>query len=379
VNPVIHNTSRGRRGILARSAALGGALCLTFVMAACGGSATSSPAPVASATPAPVASASAAPSPTMSANDLTQYIGKPDKALCGGREFTFGYNTFSDTEEFAVQFWNGIQKVAADLGCVKVNKLSDNIDAAQAVQNAKIFVQQKVDGVILFNVLDAAGPGIAQVLQPAGIPAVSIVVPMPGETFVTNDDTVSGTEAGTGLGQGFIDSGRTGDVYAIIGRFDGQGATGKARMDGVVAGLKATVPQATLLQFETAADPVKAQSGAAALLGKVPAGANILLIAINDQNTNAMLQAVKQAGRQADTLVASLGAVNPGGLQFMCQNPEYVGADAFFPENWPTYIIPALMARIQGATNVPEKIIVPTKFIKTSEIATIYPDFKCAK
>ncbi len=378
MNPVIQNASRGRRGMLGRTAALGGALFLTFALAACGSSASPSPAPTASATSTPAASASAPPA-TASPNDLAQYIGKPDPALCGGRQFTFGYDTFSDTEEFAVQFWDGMQKVATDLGCVKFNKLSDNIDAAQAVQNAKIFVQQKVDGVLLFNVLDAAGPGIAQVLQPANIPAVSIVVKMPGETFVTNNDNASGGQTGTALGEAYSASGKTGPVYAIVGRFDGAGPAGVARMDGVVAALKKTVPQAEILEFETKADPVTAQSGTAALLGKIPEGATILISGINDQGTYAMLQAVKQAGRQADALVASLGTVNPGGLQFLCQNPEYIGGTAFFPENWAKYTIPALMARVQGATNVPELIEVPTQFVKTSEIATLYPDFKCDK
>lgn len=348
---------------------------LTLVLTACssgGSSATSAPAESAPAESAPAASAPA------ESVDFASYIGNPDPALCAGREYTFGYNTFSDTEEFAANLWNGIQEVANQIGCVTVTKLSDNVDPATAVANAKIFAQQKVDGALLFNVLDAAGPGQVQVLQQAGIPAVSIVVDAPDETFVTNDDLADGEKAGQALGQAYLDSGKTGEVYALIGRFDGQGATGKARMDGLVKGLTETVPGLKLEQFETKADPPTAQAGAAAALGKIPAGASILVSGINDGIANAMFQAVKQAKREKDTQVLAIGGVNPGGLQFVCQNPEYVGALGFFPENWPKYMLPALIARIQGA-ELDHKYVVPTEIIARDKINEFYPDFKCDK
>jgi ABC-type sugar transport system substrate-binding protein len=366
---------------------------MSLLLAACSGSSTASsssssaPAPASSAAavasspaaPASSAAASAAPaSSAAAATDLAQYIGNPDPALCNGREYTFGYNTFSDTEEFAANLWKGIEDVAAQIGCVKVNKLSDNVDPATAVANAKIFAQQKVDGALLFNVLEAAGPGQVQVLQQAGIPAVSIVVEAPDETFVTNDDMADGIKVGTALGQAYLDSGKTGPVYAVLGRFDGQGKTGIARLDGVKKGLQDTVPGIQIEEFETKADPPTAQSGTAAVLGKIPDGATILVSGINDQIAYSMLQAVKQAKREKDAMVMSIGAVNPGGLQFICQNPEYVGALGFFPENWPKYMIPALIARVQGVP-IEHKYVVPTEIIARDKINEFYPDFKCDK
>jgi ABC-type sugar transport system substrate-binding protein len=371
--------ARRRPLVMAGAAVASLSLVLTACSSGGGDEAASAPAESAPAASAPAESApAAAESAPAEAVDFAQYIGNPDPALCAGREYTFGYNTFSDTEEFAANLWNGIQDVANQIGCVKVTKLSDNVDPATAVANAKIFAQQKVDGALLFNVLDAAGPGQAQVLQQAGIPAVSIVVELPDETFVTNDDFADGEKAGKALGQAYLDSGKTGEVYAMIGRFDGQGKTGKARMDGLVKGLTDTVPGLKIEQFETKADPPTAQAGAAAALGKIPAGATVLVSGINDGIANAMFQAVKQAKREKDTLVLPIGSVNPGGLQFICQNPEYVGGLGFFPENWPKYMIPALMARVQGVELEP-KYVVPTEIIARDKINEFYPDFKCDK
>jgi len=308
--------------------------------------------------------------------NFEQYIGNPDPIICAGREYTFGYNTFSDTEEFAVNLWEGIQRVADELGCVTVTKLSDNVDPSVAVQNAQIFVQQEVDGALLFNVLEAAGPGQVQVLRQAGIPAVTIVVEAEGETFVTNDDLADGLSAGRALGQAYLDLGVDGPVHAILGLFDNQGVTGIARLDGVRQGLEETVPGVVIDEFETNADPPTAQSGTAAIIATIPDDATILISGINDGIVNSMLQAAKQAEASDRTLVASIGGVNPGGLQFMCQNPEFIGAQGFFPERWADYMIPALIARVLGI-EIGDRYVVPTEFIERDQISEFYPDFVC--
>lgn len=307
--------------------------------------------------------------------DLAKYIGKPSPKLCGGKQYVFGYDEFSDTDAFQVAMWKGMQSVANQLGCVKINKLSDNTDPATAVQNARIFAQQKVDGAILFNVVQAASQGQAQVLQAAHIPVVSLAVPAQGGVFVTNDDHSDGVKAGKALGQAYLADRQHGPAYAVIGRYDAQDST-KQRMDGVIEGLKETVPSAKILPLETKADPPTAQSGTTALMPKIPSNATILVSGVNDDVTYALYQGVKQAGRQDHALVVSIGGANPAGMTFLCQNQQYAGSVAFFPENWGKYLIPALIAEIRGA-KVPSKVTVPTAVVTRQNIAQYYPDFKC--
>jgi len=313
--------------------------------------------------------------PTGTKVDLAKYIGHPNKALCGGKQYTFGYDAFSDTDAFQIVMWKGLQRVAKQLGCVKINKLVDNTDPSTAVQNARIFAQQKVDGAILFNVIQAASQGQAQVLHAAHIPIVSLAVPAQGGVFVTNDDHADGVKAGTALGKAFEAKHTGGPAYAIIGRFDAQTST-KQRMDGVIQGLTATVPGVHILPLETKADPPTAQAGTTALMPQVPSNATILVSGVNDDVTYGLYQGVKQAGRQNQAMVVSIGGANPAGLTFMCQNSAYVGTVGFFPENWADYLLPALLAEIRGA-KVPSKVIIPTKLITPQNIHSFYPGFPC--
>jgi ABC-type sugar transport system substrate-binding protein len=198
--------------------------------------------------------------PSSAFTDFAGAIGKPaNPALCNGKQYTFGYDTFSDTDVFAVAVYDGLQKYASSLGCVTIKKLVDNADAATAVQNANIFVQQHVDGAILFNVVQAASQGQAQVLKAAQIPIVSLAVPVTGSPFITNDDSANGNSGGVALGEAFVAKKTSAPAYAIIGRYDGQDST-KQRMDGTMAGLTKTVPDVHFLPIETKADPPTAQS-----------------------------------------------------------------------------------------------------------------------
>jgi ABC-type sugar transport system substrate-binding protein len=357
---------------------LGLSMVVMLAAAACSGSSSS---PSASAA-APTIAASQAPSAAASASaaaDLSQYIGKPDPALCGGKQYVIGYDSFSDTESFAVALKQGLEKAAADLGCVTIKALVDNADAATAVQNAKVLAQQKVDGAILFNVIQAASTGQSQALKAANIPLVSLAVPVDGYPFITNDDAANGLQAGTALGTAFKASGLTAGV-ALIGRFDDQDST-KQRMDGVIQGLKNTAPEVTIQEYVTKADGPTTQSATAALLPKVPAGSAILISAPNDDLTYSSYQAVKQANRLGHAFAMGIGGVNPVGLDYVCKNKDhYVGTVGFFPENWPKYLLPALLATIGGSTTVPvypTKIVVPTEVITPANVKTVHPDNAC--
>lgn len=311
--------------------------------------------------------------------DFLSYIGNPDPAICAGRDYTIGFDMFSDADAFAVQLAKGMEQLADELGCVKINKLVDNAKPDVAVQNANIFAQQKVDGAILFNVVQAASQGQSQALEAAKIPMVSLAVPVEGYPFVTNDDKADGTAAAATLAEAYKASGKTAKPYAIIARFDGADSA-KIRMDAAEDGLKEALPDVEILPIDTKADGPTTQAAATAVLAKIPAGAPILVIGVNDDLTFSAVQAVKQAGRSKDAMVMALGGVNPVGLEYMCENPEYVGAVGYFPENWSDYLLPAIIAEINGV-DVPdhpdEKITVKTEVIKRDEVSKFYPDFDC--
>lgn len=303
------------------------------------------------------------------------------EVICaGGKTYTIGYDTFSDTESFSVQQWKGLQKIAKDLGCVTIERLVDNADATQAVQNAQIFVQKQMDGAMLFNVIAAAAPGQARVLDEAGIPALTVGISAPGLPFLTIDEGSAGEQVGAALGQAYLDSGSKNEVYAVIGRNDETGPVGITRMDGVNTGILsvlADLPKDHILSIQ-AGDPATAQARTLDVLGNVPEGATVLFTGINDDIGYGVFRGIVQAGRQTDALGVTIGAVRPIGLNYICQNEQYVGGVAFQPEKFGNYMVPAIIAQINGA-QLPDTIDIPSTYVSRADIATVYPDFTCGE
>lgn len=309
-------------------------------------------------------------------------IGKPTKAtICaGGKTYKLGYDMFSDSESFSVQQAKALTALAAQLGCVTIVKLVDNANAGTAVQNAHLFVQQKVDGVMTFNIIAAAAPQQIAILKAAHIPVVSTGVQVAGSPFIAANESASGNEAGSELGKAFQAKYPGEKPYLIVGRNDVVGKVGLDRMDGFVAGVESIVgnlDSAHLFQLQTP-DPSKAQSETLSVLGKVPAAGHILMMGINDDITYGMYQGAKSGGRSDHTQVVGIGAVRPSGLNYVCQNADYIGAVGYFPELWPNYMLPAIIAQIDGET-VPDTIDFPTKFIPRDQVSTFYPDFTCGE
>lgn len=311
------------------------------------------------------------------AKDL--YLGTEDPKVCGGREYTIGYDVFSDTESFAVLQQEDMERLAAKLGCVKLVKLVDNADPATALKNVNTFVQQGVDGVVLFQVVAAAQPGLMRVLDNAGIPAVSTAIPAPGSTFVNEDDYQSGLLGGKALGTAFKE--RFGDAspWVVIGAFPSGGEVSEKRMEGFRDGVERVIPKipsSQVLEIDTQADPATANQRMNDVLGRVPQGSKVMIAGINDDVTNAMYQAARKQGRGEDMVVVSPGGVNPVGLEYACETKAYAGVVEFFPEKWASYLLPAILDRVQEK-KVPDAVFIPTEFLDKAGIAKAYPDVSC--
>lgn len=321
-----------------------------------------------------------AQSPSAPADPVVPGMGAPTADICEGNSYVLGYNVFSDTENFAAATIAGMNRVAEEMGCIELVTLIDNADPIQAVANAKTFVQREVDGAMLFNVIAAAGPGQATELNAAGIPLSSIVVKIEGAPFLGVNEYDAGFSGGKALAEAFAAAHPGVVPYAINGRFDASGAdSGIPRMDGFRDGIKSVFPDLpadNYLEIDTAATPATASANTLSVLNRIPADGMIILGGINDENTYAMFQATRQAGRQDNVMVMGIGGVQPTGLEFVCQNPQYAGVVGFFPENWPAYMIPVTIAAIQGK-EVPAFTGIPTQIITRENINEFYPDFAC--
>jgi ABC-type sugar transport system substrate-binding protein len=306
-------------------------------------------------------------------------LGSIDPAACDGKHYKIGYDTWSDTEAFAVEVNNGLKAAASQMGCVDLVKLVDNADPGTAVSNVRTLVQEHVDGVMLFQVVAAANNGIAKILNAAKIPAISISASAPGITFVFPNESAAGRQAGIELGKAGRQRFGSTLPYVLLGGFPEGGANVVARMNGVLTGVRQAYPDLPsdhIITIDTKADPPTANANTLNALGNVPSGAPLLVSGISDPSTNAMYQAVAKDGRASQSVVVPIGGANPSGLRYVCQYPAYAGVLSYLPETNAKYMISALMARLHGQS-VPSSIYTPVAYLTRQNMRQTYPSAPC--
>ncbi|MCO6449873.1 MAG: hypothetical protein J5I90_03690, partial [Caldilineales bacterium] len=142
-------------------------LLVAILLVACGGA--SQPEPTAAppaATEAPAAEPTEAPAAAL-----------PD--VCRGQDGTglkVGFGNLGESVPFAVSVREGIEEVAADCNLEVVN--ADNaLDPQLAVDNARLFMTQNVDGIIEFNVHGNIADSICEIVGDTPMIAIDIAHP----------------------------------------------------------------------------------------------------------------------------------------------------------------------------------------------------------
>lgn len=339
-------------------------LCVPLLFAACGSSSSGT--------------TNALPAKAQKAGS-TLGLGSPSSALCKGKHYTIGYDSFSDSQAFAVAVSKDLDSAAGTMGCVKLVKLVDNADPQTALSNVKTLINQRVNGVILFQILAAAQPAIARDLKQAGIPGVATAVPAPGLPFVSDSDHRAGVQAGQALARAYKAKHPTGGLpYLIVGGRPEGGPVDKQRAQGIVDGAKSVLsnlPQSHIQIIDSNAVQDQAYTQTLDALSRVPASAPVLISGENEEVVLGMYKAAQQRGRK-DLLVMGLGGDNVG-LHEVCTQPDYVGTVQFFPERWGGWLLPAVTAEIQKA-GLPQTVYIPTAVQTKADIQKTYPNVRCS-
>lgn len=110
------------------------------------------------------------------------------------------------------------------------------------------------------------------------------------------------------------------------------------------------------------------------VIGRIPPGAPILIIAINDQATMGMLQAVRAAGRVDQAIAVGNGADE---AEALATDPNLVAATGSFPGSYGNYLIPIALSALAGKP-VPEATFVTHQMVTKANICKFYKEFPCA-
>lgn len=291
--------------------------------------------------------------------------------------YVIGFANLTEDIVFTQLVREGIVTAAEEAGNVELVLADNRLDGATALTNTENFLTQGVDGIIHFQTDEAFGNVIMSRARGAGVPVIAIDIPMPGAVFFGADNYNAGRLAGEALGN-WVNENWDGAVDAVmLLELPQSGPIPAARMQGMLDAFQETVDNAVADEDIYRLDSRNTQEESFRVvsdtLPALPDATKIVAMTINDGTALGVIAAFEAAGRADQLMVVGQGA-DPSGQEAMIQeNSKYLGATGYFPEEYGSYLIPAIIDILE-CRPVPPALYVDHVFITAENVCEYYPD-----
>lgn len=272
------------------------------------------------------------------------------------RRLRFGFAAQSAEMPFSVEVANSITMAAAASG-VELLTLDNQYDPDIAIKNAKEFVEKRVDLVLEFQVEEYAAPRVAHIFKKADIPLVAIDVPHPNATYFGVDNFEVGFEAGTLLAQHALRKWK-GKVDWVLGAgFSEAGSFVQSRIAGAFDGIRERlkdIPADRFLQIEGRGMRSPSKLAFADFLNHHDVkGERILVAAATDSSALGVLDAARQAGREADLAIVGQDCIPEAIDEMRLGKGAFIGSISHETESYGPRLIQLGIALLRGYTVPP--------------------------
>ena len=291
--------------------------------------------------------------------------------------YTIGFANLTEDVAFTRLVREGLVEQAEEMGNVEIVLANNQLDGAVALSNTENFITQGVDGIIHFQTDEAFGNVIMARARAADIPVIAIDIPMPGAVFFGADNYFAGQLAGEALAE-WVNENWEGQADAmLVLELPQSGPIPAARMQGMVDNFQALVETPVSEEMIFRLDSKNTQEEAFRVvsdtLPAIPADAKIVAVTINDGTAIGTIAAAEAAGRAENLMVVGQNADPTGQEEMIKEGSRYLGATAYFPENYGEQLLPVMIDLIEGEA-VPPSVYVDHVFISADNLCDYYPD-----
>ena len=345
---------------------------LALVLTACGSSSDSADTS-AEETPAveeSVAEPTEAAEETAEAADTGEFVVEVSPG--SGEGFKVGYISLGDSIPFVKLVSDDI-KAQAEIAGLELLFCDSEIDAAKALECARTFNTQEVQGIINFQLDEKASPQICQAGPDVPVVAVDIKQAPCEDTFMGADNRFAGELAGTNLGQYFQDTFSC-EVDALVSlESPGAGAVNEARAGGAIDGFQSIcgeLPADKVIRVDGGQNIDGGREKFADILTSLGGATKIAVVSLNDDMLLGAFAAATSQGREDQVFGVAQGA-DPSSWDAIQNNPGWIGDTAYFPERYGTIAVPAIIGLMKGQS-VPADLFTQHDFINKDNFSEYY-------
>jgi ribose transport system substrate-binding protein len=290
------------------------------------------------------------------------------------RRYRIGYAAQGQDSSFPREVHAGLAR-AAEREQVELIVVDNRYQPKVALRNAEHLIRDGVDLVIEFQTDEAVAPAIAARYLDAGIPMVAIDIPHPGATYFGANNYEAGLLAGRHLGKWARQrwAGQVDEILLLeIAR---AGSLPRARMRGVVAGIKEVLREAEAVpvvsldgdgQFKTSLEKVRRHL-------RQSRAQHVLVGAANDPSALGAARAFQEAGRAATCAIVGQNAEPDARAELREPRTPLIASVGYFPERYGDGLI-RLALDILAKRPVPPALFVRHQIITPENLDHFYPN-----
>jgi ribose transport system substrate-binding protein len=226
------------------------------------------------------------------------------------KRLRFGLAVQSAELPFSQQVAASVTAAAASSG-VELVILDNHFDAETAIRNAEEFVAKRVDLVLEFQAEEHVAPHVAYIFKNAGVPLIAIDVPHPNATYFGVDNFEVGYEAGVLLAQHALRKWKGKADWVLGVGLAEAGNFVQSRITGAFEGIRtrlnehdAQIPADRFLRLEGRGMRQPSNLAITEFLASHRKGERFLVATATDSSALGVLDAARNAGREADFAIA---------------------------------------------------------------------------
>lgn len=284
-----------------------------------------------------------------------------------------GFATRGSDTPFSLSVTESVQRAAMEAGLELVT-VSSHRSPRAALRNVETLVAQAVRLVIEFQSHERLAPLISSRFLEAGIPVIAVEIPYPGATYFGANNFQAGQIGGRALGRWIQKQWRSELARVILLEEIAAGPLAKLRVEGMLAGLRETLPGAELAPVTEidAQGSLEKSFTAVRRLIRLGAAQRSAVLAGNDPMALGAIRAFEEAGRAGQCAVMSQNAAAEARAELRRPRSPLVGSVAYFPERYGDRIIELALTILSGQP-APPAVFTKHELITAANVDRLYP------
>ncbi len=284
----------------------------------------------------------------------------------GQRHYRIGFANQSERLPFAVEVRHGLERAAQESGNVDLVLADNRLKPYAALKVAENFLTQDLDLVIEYQIDEQMGNRIMSLYQDAGIPVISVDIPMTGATYFGVDNYRAGKMAGEALGEWVRDQWRGEYDLVITLEEPRAGALPGTRILSQLEGFQAVVgvaPDEKRLALNSGNTLEVSERAMLGVFKQHSELHHIAVICFNDDVAIGVLEAARKSERVQDIAIVGQGAERRVREELALPGSRIIGSTAYSPESYGKKLI-QLALRILRGEPVPPAVYMEHTLIK---------------